>query len=463
MYFAQVKKVHCVGIGGIGISAVAKWWLAQGAVVSGSDTAQSAITDDLRARGVIVNIGPSQAEWLPEGCELVIYSEAVPAESAERLAAVERGIQQLGHFDFLGELSKEYDTICVTGTNGKSTTTAMVGKILEAAELDPTVFVGSLVPGWADGNLRLGRGEQLVIEGDEYKQKMVKLFPSVTVITNIEEDHLDVYRDLDHIIDTFAECAEKTRRAIWVNADDKNSREMVKRLSDRARRLVQYYSGQEGVVADLVAQNRQITVGQQTFEVRYDDAVIPIELQVPGAFNVMNAAAAMAASMSCSVRGVAVQTALRDFSGIWRRFERVGEYNGALIISDYGHHPTAIRGTVAAAREFFPGRRLVLLFEPHQHSRTKELFEDFAEAFAGVDVLVLAEIYRVAGRTEDTSVTSKQLLEAVMATENHPGEGRYAADLAEAEAMLRALVLAGDVVIVMGAGKVDVVARNLVK
>jgi UDP-N-acetylmuramate--alanine ligase len=290
---------------------------------------------------------------------------------------------------------------------------------------------------------------------------MVKLWPEVTVITNIEEDHLDVYRDLQHIQETFAECAQKTRRVVLVNADDVHSRAMVGLIPAEERRVEYYASETSGAVAEVRAVGRGAEAGAQHFTVKNAEVEIPVVLQVPGAFNMMNATAAASVALACGIAPEVIASSLSSFTGIWRRFERVGEYNGATILSDYGHHPTAIKGTVAAAKEFFPGRRLVVLFEPHQHSRTKELFVDFSQAFAGVDVLVLSEIYRVAGRTEDDSVTSEQLLAAVMATSNPPGEGKYAADLAEAERVLRAVVQPNDVVVVMGAGNVDDVARKL--
>lgn len=421
--FDNVTHVHIVGAGGIGMSAIGKWFLARGVAVTGSDAKRSAITDDLVARGATVTIGHDAGNVPPE-CDLLVYTEAAGEENPERGAATARGIRQLGHFDFLGELSKTMRTLCITGTNGKSTTTAMTGKIFEDAGMDPTVFVGSLVPGWELGNLRIGKSDILIVEGDEYKQKMLKLTPEVTVITNIEADHLDVYRDLAHIVATFQQLVDKTTRLVIVNGEDANAQR-------------------------ITAAHRQAFV-----------ATRDVPLRIPGGFNYANAAAAMAAAKAFGISETAARESLAGFTGIWRRFERVGTMNGADVISDYGHHPTAIRGTLAAAKEFFPGRRIVLCFQPHQHNRTKELFDDFAASFADADVLVLAEIYGVEGRKEDASdVTSRQLLDAVAA----PSEKYYAADGAAAEARLRSLVQQHDVVIVMGAGDIDAAARKFVQ
>lgn len=460
MDVAGFKHVHCIGIGGIGISGVAKFLQAKGVSVSGSDAKHSMITEGCVALGIAVSIG-HDAKNIPEETDLIVYTEAATEENAERIEAKRRGIQQMGHFDFLGELSKDYRTICITGTNGKSTTTAMTGKIFLDAGMDPTVFVGSMVPGWEFGNVRVGKSDILIVEGDEYKQKMVKLWPEMTVITNIEEDHLDVYRDLNHIIETFQEIATKTTSGVIVNGDDENSESIT--AAHRSR------FGVDDAGANVFAEDRVVESGKQSFLVRrnivgHDESLGRITLRVPGAFNMMNAMAAISVALQYALPFEKIQFSLAGFSGIWRRFERVGEYNGVEIISDYGHHPTAVMGTLAGAREFFPNNRIVLLFEPHQHNRTKELFVDFAQSFGQADVLILSEIYGVLGRTEDQDVTvsSKTLLDAAMRSVTPPKEGFYAANLVDAEAMLRSMIKEDDVVIVMGAGDVDRVARNLV-
>ena len=429
MQLDSYHHVHCVGAGGIGISGVMKFLFAKGVSVSGSDAKQSMITDDLVDLGIQISIG-HDVQNIPSDTDLVVYTEAATEENEERIEAFERGILQMGHFDFLGELSKDYRTICITGTNGKSTTTAMMGKIFIDAGLDPTVFVGSIVPGWKYGNVQVGASDILIIEGDEYKQKMVKLWPETTVITNIEADHLDVYRDLDHIIETFEEIAKKTVGTVFINADDTNSKQIT-------------------------------TLHLKT----YDASMIGnVALTIPSTFNRMNASAALVVALEYGIDRAVALKSLSEFPGIWRRFERVGMFNGAQIISDYGHHPSAIKGTLEGAREFFSTNRIVLLFEPHQHNRTKELFSEFAESFGGADVLILSEIYGVLGRTEstDAAVSSKTLLDAATKSAHPPKEGHYAKDLIEAETMLRTMIKENDVVIVMGAGDVDAVARNLV-
>ncbi len=460
----EVKHAHCIGAGGIGVSAVAKFLLSRGVAVSGSDTVRSAMTDDLAARGATITIGHDAAN-IPASCDLVVYTEAAGEDNVERAEAARRGIRQLGHFGFLGELAKTMRTICVTGTNGKSTTTAMTGKIFEDAGMDPTVFVGSLVPGWELGNLRIGASDILIVEGDEYKRKVLALHPETTLVTNVELDHTDVYKDLADMEAMFRQLGMQTTKTFFHNA------------ADRARRI---YRGDGTATLKFFgdamdAEPRRFEGGYQLLRLyrsrgflRRRAIIGDLMLQIPGAFNMMNALAALAIASEYGIGAhIALQT-LMNFTGIWRRFERVGTCNGADVISDYGHHPTAITGTLAAAKEFFPGRRIVLAFQPHQHNRTKELFDEFVTAFDDADVLILTEIYGVQGRTDEAdAISSMDLLNAIQ--QRIPaGSGavrpmEYAQDLDATEAKLRAHLRDGDVVIVMGAGDIDEVARRLVQ
>jgi len=394
--FEEFRHVHIIGVGGIGTSAIAKLFLAKGARVTGSDRQASALTDELVRHGLRFAEGGDPSALAT--ADLVVYSAAVPDTDPERAEAARLGVRQLSYPQFLGELSRGYTTIAVAGTNGKSTVTAMLGLLLEAAGYDPLVIVGSLVPGFSDGNLRLGAGRFLVVEACEYRAHMLNLHPEMIVLTNVEEDHLDYFRDLAHIQDTFQTFLDKMKGKglVVLNADDPGS------AGFHADRVVRYGT-QDG--ADYMVENRRTAAGIQSALVRRLHPPEPLgdlALRVPGAFNIMNALAATAAAMELGVPFETCARVLKQFPGIWRRFERVGTWNGADVISDYGHHPTAIRATVAAAREFFPGRRVVLCFQPHQHARTKELFGGFVEALAEADAVVVPEVYEVAGRTETT-------------------------------------------------------------
>lgn len=437
-----IQRIHFIGAGGIGNSAAAKWCLAKGRSVSGSDLHASAVTGELMRAGMTFHSGHASTN-VPDDAQLVVYSPAVPETNVERVRAAELGVTQWSYPEFLGAMSKEYSTIVVSGTNGKSTTTAMLALVLEAAGYDPTVIVGSLVPSFPLGNLRVGGGRFFVVEGCEYRAHMLHLNPEMIVLTNIEEDHLDFYRDLEHIVATFQTFVDKLKgkgMTVW-NANDPESAKLA--LDNGVR------YGYD-VDAEYVGRDRKAEAGTQSVETAFGT----LRLRVPGAFNVMNALAATASAMELGVPFETCQRVLASFPGIWRRFERVGTWKGAEVISDYGHHPTAIRGTIEAAREFFPGRRIVLCFQPHQHARTQELFPEFVGALATADAVVIPEIYAVAGRTEGETVSSRDLVEKI------PG-ARYAADLAEAESVLRDVVQEGDVLLVQGAGDIDELARKL--
>lgn len=448
--FNQYKHAHFVGIGGIGISALAKWFLHEGVKVSGSDIHLSPLTHDLEIRGAKIYSGHADSN-LVEGVDLLVYSPAVQEENIERVAARERGIPEQTNFEMLGEISKSFSTIVVTGTNGKSTTTAMLGLMLEAADYDPTVLVGSLVPGFKNGNFRHGRGKYFVVEGCEYRANMLNFHPEMIVLTNIEEDHLDYYRDLTHIQETFQTFIDSAKGKVMVNADDAGSSAL------QVSRPVTYGSDRSNTTYAFTSRKTQNGIQQITTNVG------DFELQIPGEFNVYNAMAAISAAMELGVSFDVCARVLGEFRGIWRRFERVGVWRDADIISDYGHHPSAIRQTIKATREFFPNRRIVLCYQPHQHDRTKKLFDEFVDVLPQADVTIVTEIYDVAGRNEGHDVSSRELVEAI---NRSYGTSRtnttYAPDLSAAESRLRDLVVAGDVVLIMGAGDIDDVARRLV-
>jgi UDP-N-acetylmuramate--alanine ligase len=454
--FEGVASVHFVGIGGIGVSALAKFFVRRGCRVSGSDITPSSITEELSALRVTIKLGHA-VEHLPESLDLLVYSPAVPEGNVERAAARERGIRELSYPEALGELSRGYSTIAVCGTNGKSTTTAMLGLILVEAGYDPTIIVGAKVPAFPDGNFRMGKGRFLVVEACEYREHFFQLSPEMIVVTNIEEDHLDYFRDLAHIRDAFQKFVGKlqgTGMVVW-NANDAESRRL------ELGRGVSY--GFE-TVAEYIARGRRMEKDRQTCDVFRADGLEErlgeLSLHVPGQFNLMNALAAGAAASELGIPFETIRRVLENFRGVWRRFEHLGVWKGADLFSDYGHHPTAIAATLSAAREFFPSRRLVLCFQPHQHARTKTLFAGFVEAVAGADVLILPEIYEVAGRDESHDVSSRDLVEAV--NRAHPGkDAQYARDLAHAESMLRDLVEPGDVLLLQGAGDIDELARRL--
>ena len=455
--FESIHHVHIVGIGGIGISAIAKLLVHKGISVSGSDMMSSSITQELEQRGVKIFSGHA-LEHISEKTDLLLYSPAVLETNPEPQMAKERDIPQMSYPEVLGELSKEYSTIAVCGTNGKSTTTAMLGLILEAAGYDPTVIVGSKVASFPDGNLRLGKGRFLVVEACEHQAHFLHMHPEMIVVTNIEEDHLDYYRDINHIRETFQAFVDKRKGkglVVW-NADDPQSQKLV---LDRGIS----YGHEEG---DYHFYDRETSAGKQWAEIQStvdgrEQSLEKLELRVPGVYNLMNALAAQTAAMELGVPLEIIQKTLEIFPGIWRRFERIGMWHGAEIISDYGHHPTAITQTREGIREFFPGKRLVHVFQPHQHARTKMLFNEFVESLVGSDILILSEIYYVPGRTDAQDISSGDLMDAIKKRSPHQVI-HYAKDTESAEMLLRELVREEDIVLIQGAGDIDKVARKLV-
>lgn len=449
----HLHRVHCVGVGGIGVSAVAKLFRLMGKEVTGSDRERSEVTADAEKAGVVVlDEGP---ENVKPDLDLLVHTSAAKEDHPEREAAAALGIPQLSYFECLGLLSKGYRTVAVAGTNGKSTTTAMLGLILEEAGLDPTVIVGSRVSRFPYGNLRVGKGDLFVVEACEHEAQMRHLSPHALVVTNIAEDHLDFYKDLDHIKRTFREFAETLPEdgLLVINADDRDSDGLAADCQ-----VVRF-----GIEAgDYRATGLESGPGAQRFDLEIAGAGETwkgLAMPVPGRFNVQNALAASAAAHRLGASEDAVRKALAGYDGIWRRFQRVGVLGGAPVISDYGHHPEAVAGTVEAAREFYPDRRIVLAFQPHHHDRTEKLFGGFVDALAEADAVILQEIYAVAGRSEHGDVSSRDLVRALK--ERGKEAVWYAEDVAAVEKAVREVATPDDVIIVMGAGGIYKVAERI--
>lgn len=388
-----------VGIGGIGMSALAQLFVHEGHTVAGSDRAESPTTDMLRGRGIAVYIGQS-AEHVAEGTDLVVYSDAVPTDNPERAAAAARGIAQQSYFAALGEYSKTKRTIAVAGTHGKTTTTAMLGRMLVAAGLDPTVVVGSIVSEWGS-NFRAGGGDLFVVEACEYRNHFLAFSPEVLVVTNIELDHTDFFKTLTEVEEAFAEARRSAKVVI---------------------EAAQY--GAESVPA----------------------------LKVPGEFNKENARAAKAAAKAIApqVADAVWDESLASFAGTWRRFEYKGVLpGGAALYDDYAHHPTEIARTIAAAKETFAGKKVAVIFHPHLYSRTRDLFDGFAAALAAADRAYVLPVF-AAREAHDPSVSHERLAEAAT---NRGGHAEPIADFAAAEKILRELPQ-DTVAFTMGAGDV---------
>ncbi len=440
----EATHVHFIGIGGINMSAVAKLLLAKGVAVSGSDLKANDQTEVLAPRGATIAIGEAAAN-IPADADLVVYTSAAPETNLERAEAARRNIPQLTNFQFLGEWYAGDKVVIVTGTHGKSTTTAMLGTALIAAGLDPTVIVGSKVPGFPDGNLRQGSSDLVIIEGDEYARHFLEFRPYGVIINNIELDHTDVFSSLDDMVSCFGDLLDRVQKGgvIVANAEDANVVGLIGRKAEA-----------------LAAKGVRVTWTDDAVRQAY-----AAHLQVPGAFNRMNATCAGLMASELGAPADIAAKALEDFTGIWRRFEFLKERNGARWYADYGHHPTAVKATIAAVKESFPGRRLVLCFQPHHRNRTKHLFFEFTSCFEGAEAVVLCEIYDVAGRDAgaDADISSRDLYEAAI-RHDRERDGKQHMEYAETPVMAiqRTAELAqpGDIVVVMGAGDIDAAVRR---
>lgn len=393
------KNIYMVGVGGVGMSALAQLYAAQGACVSGSDRAKSPTTDMLLKKGIKVFL-EQKKENVPPDTNLLVYSDAVPADNPERACGKELGILELSYFEALGKAVEGKRVVAVSGTHGKTTTTAMLGKILIDAGLDPTVIVGSIVADFGS-NFRAGKSDIAVVEACEYRRHFLTFHPEVLVITNIEWDHTDYFKSPEELAAAFNEAR-----------------------------------GQANVV---------IEKGQ------YAKEAVP-ELLLPGRFNKENARAAKAAARAIApaLTDAQMDAALASFHGTWRRFEYKGELpGGATLYDDYAHHPTAIGKTIEAAREKFLGKKIVLFFHPHLYSRTRDLFDDFAKALAKADTVYILPVY-AAREAHDPTVSNVMLAEAVNT------KGGHASALPGFEETAQTLkTLGGDTVaFTMGAGDV---------
>ncbi len=461
--------IHLVGIGGINMSAIAKLLWRSGIKVTGSDAVASEQTEELTRKGIPVTIG-QEVSHLPTEASLLIYSSAVPEGNPERSEARARNLRQLTNFEFLAEWAQDQDVVLVTGTHGKSTTTAIAGLMLVEAQFDPLIIVGSKVPSFSDGNVRSGAGNIWLIEGDEYARHFLAFHPKAVLINNIELDHTDIFPTLDHMIGAFRELLHQVRDGgvVVANADDRNVSTLIgserAALEARGIRIMTYGYGAHAMIR---VSDEAIRPGEQQFLLK-DEAghLIRAMLRVPGKMNICNAVGAAALSLALGASPDAVRKAVQSFTGIWRRFEQISDKDGVLVISDYGHHPTAIRATLEAARSFYPGRRIVLCFQPHQHNRTRELFLDFVPAFDLADVLILVEIYDVPGRktAQDEHISSQDLHDAIR---HHDADRlcqrslEFAPTPEDALPMIERAKRRGDIVIVMGAGDVYKIADRV--
>lgn len=453
--FERPIHIHFIGIGGISMSGLAEILLKEGFTVSGSDTKESPLTKKLESEGAHIAYG-QRAENITDGIGCVVYTAAIGRGNPELIEAVARKIPMLTRAELLGQLMKNYDTpIAVSGTHGKTTTTSMISHILLEADLDPTISVGGILKA-IGGNIRVGSSGTFITEACEYTNSFLNFFPKISVILNIEEDHLDFFKDLEDIRHSFRQFTALLPEdgTLVINGEIKDHREIY-----------------DGLPCSVITYGPSADFDYSAANVRYDDSghvsfdlfrrgafADRIVLSVTGDHNVSNALSAIAVADLLGIPLEVTKKGLLSFTGTDRRFEYKGEFNGVTVVDDYAHHPTEIEATLKAAQHS-PHNAVWCVFQPHTYTRTKAFFHEFAEALSHTDHLVLADIY-AARETDTLGISSEDLARetAKLGTDTH-----YFPGFEEIEAFLRENCRPGDLLITMGAGDVVTIGEDLLK
>lgn len=419
----MTQHIHFIGIGGIGTSALAQWYLASGCMVSGTDAVASEVTDLLASKGIAVSIGDTAQSV--QGAELVIHSAAVKEDNPALAAAKKAGIKTLLYGQALGEVSKQYKTIAISGAHGKSTTTAMLAGILIDAGVDPTVIVGTKMKSLDGNNFRPGKGEYLVIEADDFNRHFLELHQFISVVTNIDAEHLDIYKDLAGVKQAFTQFISNTADSGYVvaNGQDDNTVDVLQHLIDLKPELHLYN----------------------------EHELASYQLKLPGEHNQSNSEAAATVSRLLGIKNDKIEESLSNFGGIWRRLEELQEG----VFSDYAHHPTEIRATLKAFKEANPGKKIIVVFEPHQRKRLVQLFDQFVDCFDDADEVLLLPVYVVRGRDDATGVDSADLANTI-----GRASVRFVPDFEQAFEYVKTLINSNNIVVFMGAGSIDQQARD---
>ena len=449
--FRRVRRIHMIGIGGAGMSGIAEVLLNLGFSVSGSDLQTSEVTARLALLGASISKG-HKAEYVRD-CDVVVYSSAVRPENVEMRAARESGIPIIPRSEMLAELMRLKIGIAVSGTHGKTTTTSMIGAVLQRADLNPTLIVGGIIRALQSG-AKMGSGDLLVVEADEFDRSFLKLTPTLAVITTIEPEHLDTYHDLAGVQDAFVDFANRVPfyGTVVVCGDEPN----ISAILPRLKRPVVSYGFGDGCVFHA-ADMRQEHVHTRFEVFREGVSLGAFRLQVPGRHNVLNALAAIAVADELDLAVEVTRAALSEFSGVRRRFEIKGESGGTVIVDDYAHHPTEVESTLRTARACWPERRLVALFQPHLFTRTRDFAADFGRALHLADVILLADIYPARERPIEgvsSALIERAAREAGSTEVQMVGSSNIAASVHN-------IIRERDVLVVMGAGDITRVADEL--
>lgn len=452
--FRQPIHIHFIGIGGISMSGLAEILLEERFSVSGSDMQPSPLTNQLSKRGARISY-PQSAEHITEEIDAVVYTAAIRPDNPEFAAAKEMGIPMLSRAELLGQIMDNYqNSIAVSGTHGKTTTTSMLSQILLAAKTDPTISVGGILKA-IGGNIRVGHSDIFLTEACEYTNSFLNFHPKYSLILNIEEDHLDFFKDISDIRRSFRKFAENTSGGgvIFINSEITDYEELTKNLPVTV--IPFGLSEIDGYYASHIAYDE---TGCASYTLmKHGKTIADITLAVPGAHNVSNSLAAAAAAIELGISSRAVAEGLFDFKGTDRRFEFKGLYkDGITVIDDYAHHPTEIKATLSAAKHY-PHKRIVCVFQPHTYSRTKAFLSGFADALSLADVVVMADIYP-ARETDTLGISSQNIVDGLT---KKGTETYYFHTFSEIETFLEKKCLHGDLLITMGAGDIVKIGETL--
>lgn len=454
--FSSPCHVHFIGIGGISMSGLAQIILKEGFTVSGSDAKESALTRQLEASGAVISY-PQQASNITPDIDVIVYTAAIHEDNPEFAAAKATGKPMLSRAEFLGQLMNNYArSVAIAGTHGKTTTTSMLTHVLLAAQADPTISVGGILKA-IDGNIRVGSSDCFVTEACEYTNSFLHFYPKYSVVLNVEAEHLDFFKDYDDIRNSFRRFLSNTAAdgAIIINGEIPDHSALTGGLS--APVITYGFDASFDVYASDISYN---DFGCGSFLVHGADGTrTPVQLLVPGKHNISNALAAYAVASQMGIAPEKIAEGLSAFTGTDRRFQYKGITNGVTIVDDYAHHPTEIRATLTAAKNY-PHKRIVCVFQPHTYSRTKAFLDDFADALSLADMVVLADIY-AARETDHLGVSSKDILDRLQAK----GTDAYYFPTEETfdglEKFLLKKCIDGDLLITMGAGNVLEVGEHL--
>lgn len=449
----KAQKIHLIGIGGTGMSGLAQLLLTMDKQVSGSDNNPGKVLTKLKQKGIKI-FCPQREENISNDIELVIYSHAILPDNPEYKKAVEYHIPLLSYPEAVGCVMGKKRGIAIAGTHGKTTTSSLIVSILKEAGCSPSFLIGGEIKG--TGNSEAGHSDILVVEACEYKRSFLNYRPEIGIVTTIEEDHLDYYRDIEEIKTAFRDFLNNVKGLIVYCADDRNVMDVIRTI--RNKNMVSY--GLKG--GRWKAKNIQLLKNSSEFDCVFDGKKESfIKLQLPGVHNIKNALAAIAVARYLYIPWEDIKECLERFSGVHRRCEVIGKIKGITIIDDYGHHPTEIRCTLQCIRNMFPDNRLIVVFQPHQYSRTRFLLKEFAMSFSDADKVVVPDIYFVRD-----SIIEQKLVNARMLVEKIRKNGRealYLPTFDEIVEYLYEIVKKGDVVLTIGAGPVDKVAYGLLK